>query len=75
MSSDRKNDRTPFAMSPEVLNALFENYKEDLLSVIRQELRETLENQEERALEREKISGERTKEDEEKMVGVLKVQK
>ncbi|MFP7226087.1 hypothetical protein SFC42_23655 [Priestia filamentosa] len=62
-------------MSPEVLNALLENHKEDLLSVIRQELRETLENQEERALEREKISGERTKEDEEKMVGVLKVQK
>ncbi|MGG1215876.1 hypothetical protein ABE236_00125 [Priestia endophytica] len=52
-----------------------ESYKEDLLSVVREELRETLKNQEERALEREKISEERAKEHEEKMVGVLEVKK
>lgn len=62
-------------MSPEVLNALLESYKEDLLSVVREELRGILKNQEERALEREKISEERAKEHEEKMVGVLKVKK
>ncbi|KAB2488200.1 hypothetical protein [Priestia endophytica] len=62
-------------MSPEVLNALLENYKEDLLSVVREEVRETLKNQEERALEREKISEERAKEHKEKMVGVLEVKK
>ncbi|MFP3886591.1 hypothetical protein U8V97_14160 [Priestia filamentosa] len=52
-----------------------ENYKEDLLSVVREEVRETLGNQKERALKREKISGERAKEHEEKMVGVLDVKK
>ncbi|WP_197233154.1 hypothetical protein [Priestia endophytica] len=52
-----------------------ENYKEDLLSVVREEVRETLKNQEERALEREEISEERAKEHEEKMVGVLEVKK
>lgn len=62
-------------MSLEVLNAILENHKEDLLSVVRQEIREPLKNQEERALEREKISEERAKEHEEKMVRVLKVKK
>lgn len=62
-------------MSPEVLNALLENYKEDLLSVVREEVRETLKNQKERALKREKISEERAKEHEGKMMGVLGMKK
>lgn len=66
VASEQESDRTPVAMSPEILNALLKNYKEDLLSVVREELRETLKNQEERALEREKISEERAKEREEK---------
>ncbi|AWG44300.1 hypothetical protein BEH_26300 (plasmid) [Priestia filamentosa] len=57
-------------MSPEVLNVLLENYKEDLLSVVREEVRETLKNQKERALKCEKISEERAKEHEGKMMGV-----
>ncbi|AWG44301.1 hypothetical protein BEH_26305 (plasmid) [Priestia filamentosa] len=66
VAPEQESDRTTVAMSPEILNALLKNYKEDLLSVVREELRETLKNQEERALEREKISEERAKEREEK---------
>ncbi|KAB2488220.1 DUF3967 domain-containing protein [Priestia endophytica] len=66
VSIEQENDRAPVAMSPEILNVLLENYKEDLLSVVREEIRETLKNQEERALERERISEERAKEREEK---------
>ncbi|MGG1215875.1 DUF3967 domain-containing protein [Priestia endophytica] len=66
VTTEQESDRAPVAMSTEVLNVLLENYKEDLLSVVREELRETLKKQEERALERERISEERAKEREEK---------
>lgn len=65
-TKEQESDRTPVAMSPEVLSAVLENYKEDLLSVVRQEFQETLRKQEERTLERERMMEERARERENK---------
>ncbi|MEB4857285.1 DUF3967 domain-containing protein [Priestia megaterium] len=72
MPSERENGGTPVAMSPEMLSAVLENYKEDLLSVVRQEFQETLRKQEERTLERERMMEERAKERDENVMSVLR---
>ncbi|MED4067520.1 MerR family transcriptional regulator [Priestia megaterium] len=69
---EQENDRTQVAMSPEVLSAVLENYKEDLLSVVRQEFQETLKKQEERTLERERMMEERARERDENVMKVLR---
>lgn len=71
-TKEQENDRTPVAMSPEVLSAVLENYKEDLLSVVRQEFQETLIKQEERTLERERMMEERARERDENVMKVLR---
>ncbi|MCT9858228.1 MerR family transcriptional regulator [Priestia megaterium] len=71
-TKEQENDRTPVAMSPEVLSEVLENYKEDLLSVVRQEFQETLRKQEERTLERERRMEERARERDENVMKVLR---
>lgn len=66
LPAEHENMRTQHAMSPEIMSALMEKYKDDLLEVVRDEFQQTLKIQGERTEERLRAMEERTLEREKK---------